>query len=227
MNNMENEHKCKEYQIKLGLKNEPIVFKFNTKIGGTSWNGKNWIIYYRNDFDILHELGHLLLNNNPKNYIHSHPTWIYSFINNIIDCFDNFNLITNPKIPEFASLLSDECYDYTTTLWNRISQSTPHKLLALFCLLFLNWNYIVPNTLKKNRTQNINFVLKQAKRAIFTEIFLSEEYFDDFKNRLAYFKAIKDKYNIKTISSYILNILVDTRLASKNTVLTVIRQLIS
>jgi len=56
---------------------------------------------------------------NPKNYIHSHPTWIHNFINNIIDRFDNFNLITNPKIPKFALLLSDECYDYITYIIKR------------------------------------------------------------------------------------------------------------
>ena len=92
---MENENKCREYQKRLGLEAELIVFRFNTKIGGTSWKGTNWVIYYRNDFDILHELGHILLNNNPYNYTHSHSSWIHSFVNNILD--ECKNLLPNEE----------------------------------------------------------------------------------------------------------------------------------
>jgi len=221
------EDKCREYQKKLSLENEPIVFRFNTKIGGTSWKGSNWLIYYRNDFDILHELGHLLLNNNPYNYTHSHSSWIHSFINNIIDCFDNYNLVSNPKVPEFASLLSNECYDYTKTLWNKISNSNPYELLVLYCLLFLNWNYVVPfNNMKENRAKTINFTLKKTKKAIIDGLRISEEIFEDFLKDLIFFNEIKNKWNVKTVSSYILNVLVDKKFATRINVLNVLRQLI-
>lgn len=223
---MEYENKSREYQKILGLEHEPIVLRFNNKFGGTSWKEGNWIIYYRNAFDILHELGHILLNNNPNNYTHSHSSWIHSFVNNIIDCFDNYNLVSNPNVPEFALLLSDECYDYTTTLWNKISNSNPHTLLALFCLLFLNWNYVVPSNVKQNRTQTIEFVLKQARKTIISGLNLSDEFFDDLKNRLVYFNKIKNNYDVKTISIYIINVLCETKLANKNNVLNVLRQFI-
>lgn len=223
---MESESKCRLYQKKLGLENEPIIFKSNNQFGGTSWKGNNWVIYYRNVFDILHELGHILLNNDPYNYTHSHSSWIHSFVNNIIDCFDNYNLVTNPKIPEFASLLSDECYDYTTTLWNKISESNPHELLALYCLLFLNWQYIVPNKVKKNRSKTISFTLKKARKAIINGLRLSEDYFDDFITKLIFFNEIKKNWNVKAVSSYILDVLVGSKIANKNSVLNVLKQLI-
>lgn len=223
---MENDNKCREYQKRLGLEEEPIVFRFNTKIGGTSWKSSYWLIYFRNTFDILHELGHILLNNNPYNYTHSHSSWIHSFVNNIIDCFNNYKLVNNPKIPEFALLLSDECYDYTKTLWNKISQSRPHDLIALYCLLFLNWNFVAPIEVKGDRTKTINFTLKKTKKAIIDGLKLSEEVFEDFLNRLIVFNEIKDQWNVKTVSSYILNVLVDKYFANKKQVFNVLRQLI-
>jgi len=194
----------KRYQKKLGLEQEKIEFRFQR--GGQiirDVSNTFWIIKGSTYNDIMHELGHLLFDNNPVHYNYSinyHP--IFMTVNSILDGFINYFLIKHPAIPEFAKSLYRICLDLKSYIIKSFDNFDNYFLLEKYTLFYLTLNYILPNR-ESFQSKIWNPFLKKIHKKIVEHSEISEKIFINFQGRLDLFDGVKNTSDLDKIANFI------------------------
>lgn len=192
-----------------------------------------FIIFYISENDLIHELGHLIIDSNSEHYKVEKP-WerekrhlIDNMINAIVDILVNRNLVVNYNMEEFyKNSVSKE------TLADRILRDikenkkidTNHGF-SDYCYIYLKLHFYLNQEDKFKMSKKWRNCLKKLRQRLSYEFKLPIERFKMIEEQLSKIKDIKDFQDLKQIGNYISNVLLEMNLWSKEKVLNKLKEL--
>ncbi len=173
------------YKEILSISEENIIFTQNPRIFRQAeldfdTSSKSWTIYYnitQSEFPFIHELGHIYFATNKTGYMYfalpppPHPELnriIGDLINNLLDCFVNYNLSI---FEEIYPIIQQNDFDYLDNLGQfqaRIeSENNLNTLLGWYILFYLDFRFILKKEDRDIRNQEIDSFLEILRSQIY------------------------------------------------------------
>ncbi len=217
----------KRVQRMLGLNHIPIVFIKSENVSNIYYNKqiKKFVIDYKDEMNLIHELGHIIFNNNPKHYEIENPREVQEphpielIMNAIIDIFVDFNLSYNLEIPKYHDNHLEQQSKSVKKILSAINNNKSLNLnigLGHYIHIFLTVNIYLKEEEKKTYSKKWNICLKRLKRRLIYGLNLSEEKFKDLEKKLMKIPELIDKPDLRNIAEFILNSLLILGLWTKS-----------
>jgi len=163
----------------------------------------SWIIHYNNvqtDFPFIHELGHIYFAKKKIGYIYfalppppnsELDRSLGNLINNLLDCFINYNLCEFEEFYPFIRQNNFFCLDHLKDFQKQIEDAENiYTLLEWFILFYIEFRFILKEEDYEQRSQEIEFLLEILKSNILSFDILDE-------NKLKKLAKCLDKFNEK------------------------------
>ena len=152
-----NDQLGKKYQDILGLSDEPIGF-VKSDISSVGWWEKNkiWVVEYTNEKDLIHELGHIHLDNNRNHYTHVDGRNSIDYpINAIIDIFVDYRLCKLSKIPGYYEYTLQNHLEMIVNISNKrdLTMFGLQVEMGTCCLIYLFSRYVLEKADKNNQVR--------------------------------------------------------------------------
>ncbi len=219
----------KDLQHQLGLDSLIILFQNSDEPAHVYYdpNLSKFIIYYRSDNDLIHELGHLIIDSKPEHYKVEKP-WeeekrdhIDNIINAIIDIIVDYNLVMTYKMGKFYddTALESKVADKIIKIVNENKKMGEKFQLADYCYIYLKLNFYLKDEDKLKVSKRMKTSLKKIRQRSLYKLKMSSEKFKDIEDKLSKIKNIKNFNDMKEICEYFHSILAEINLWNKNVIL--------
>ena len=230
------------YKELLSISDEPIMLgctimdqQYQSDL---SWNkdSKTWFLRFNVNvpkFAFAHELGHVYFAKKKTNYIHfayygndkntsDIDNRLYLLLNNLLDCFINYNLTLFDEIyPLYRSMVFEYLEKLDIFKGHIASTEDPIILLSWFILFFIDHHYLLnkqDQEEKPNEMTQLRSLLKKQLLDSSSEI--DDSILRNFIEKLKNFEKIKSSTDPTTIVNFFIEVLQATTLWDEETLKT-------
>ena len=213
------------YKRILSISQENIILiknPFITRQAELSFDNasESWIIYHnivQSEFPFIHELGHIYFAKKKSGYIYfaipppPNPKLDISLgnlINNLLDCFINYNL---SEFEEFYPIIKQNNFFYLDHLKDFQKQiegvEKLNTLLEWFILFYIEFRFILKEKDYKQRSQDIKFLLEILESNILSFSILNGNKLEKLVKCLHIFNVKRKETRPVKIATYFIDIL--------------------
>ena len=225
----EEDPRGKELQHQFGLDSLTIIYRNSEEPAHVYFDVhlNKFMIFYRSDDDLIHELGHLIIDSNQEHYKVEKP-WeeenrspIDNIFNAIVDIIVNYNLVVNYNMEKFYedTALEGKVVDKVLKIINENKKIDVKFQLADYCYIYLELYFYLQDTEKLKASKRWKISLRKLRQRLMYVLKISVENFKEIEEQLSKIKKIKDLTNLKEICEYIFNILIEMKLWNEGIIL--------
>lgn len=214
-------------QENIELEKNPLLLTRQAELGFDN-SKKSWILYYnvvQSEFPFIHELGHIHFAIKKSGYIYfalppppnsELDRSLGNLINNLLDCFINYNL---SEFKEFYPFIRQNNFFYLDQLGdfqNKIeSINNFYTLLEWYLLFYIEFKFILKKEDYKKRNQDIDSLLKILKSNLLNFNHFSENNINKLTKCLDKFNEEKNKTRAVRIIAYFIYVLLNINFWTK------------
>ncbi len=193
-------------------------------------SSKTWFLRFNANvpmFALVHELGHIYFARKKSKYVYfacyrNDPEIddrLYPLLNNLLDCFINYNLTLFNEIYHLYQAIVFEYLDQIEIFKEHIIHTkVPIVLLSWYILFFIDHNYLIKKqerAIRSNEMTQLRFYLKKQILQSSSEV--DELILNTFTEKIKNFDNIKAINDPKTILNFFIDVLQATTLWDKST----------
>ncbi len=214
-------------QENIEVERNPLLITRQAELGFDN-SSKTWFIYYNNvqsDFPFIHELGHIYFAQNKIGYIYfalpppqssELDRTLGNLINNLLDCFINYNL---SKFEEFYPFIKQNNFFYLDHLKGFQKQiedtESLSTLLEWFILFYIEFRFILKKGDYEQKSHEIEFLLEILKTNILSFDILDAKKLEKLAKCLDKFNEKKNQARLVKIIAYFVYVLLNINFWTK------------
>jgi hypothetical protein len=192
---------------------------------------KTWTITHNNnvvEFILVEQLGHIYFNKKTASlrfdFNEDDPEIdmrLYPLLNNLLMCFENYNLTLFDDIYPLYREMVGEYLDKIEIFKQTINRANdPILLLSWYILYFLDFNYLIKKPDREERSSELTELIVHLKNNLlnFSSV-ISDSVLDKITEKLKNFDNVKSSIDSETIIHFFIDVLQATTLWEESTLI--------